>query len=262
MAMVLGRPKLISDDDCDIQAPIDCNIPKDPSITVPMTAEDDKRPTTVSASLIRYTIAMKVHEVRALKLDKPYPKDYPKIKAIHDQTLTMLDQTTPVLRSENPNTSWDTEYPYLPQQREEIRSLAYSFIASLHRPHISTHIESREAALKAAIAVLDSQQRLFDQTNTHHYMLCLLSFYTVDAAILLSAITAQHPPESCERKLDIDRALQQCIDRLSLMAPDCQIWSGYHTALPPETQAVRSIIFSRCGNSSTSAPHGRAPARS
>ncbi|KAH7417533.1 hypothetical protein BKA64DRAFT_769570 [Cadophora sp. MPI-SDFR-AT-0126] len=71
---------------------------------------------------------------------------------------------------------------------------------------------------QAAIAILDSQQRLFDQTSKHHYKLWLLSFYTVDAAIVLSVITAQYPPQSRESKREVDRVPQQCIQRLSLMA--------------------------------------------
>ncbi|KAK9350789.1 hypothetical protein V1523DRAFT_398937 [Lipomyces doorenjongii] len=222
MAMVLGRPHIINLNDCDFQIPINCNISDDPSKTVPMTIspnEDQSRPTTVSASLIRYAIATKVHEARAAKVDRPHPKEYSVVAALHDQALSIVENTTPVLRHQNPDTSWDSKYLYLPQQREEILSIVYTFLTALHRPHITSHAESRSAAIQAAIAVLDSQQRLFAQTSEHYYKLCLLSYYTIDAAISLLAITALYPSRRPEDECEIDRVVKQCIERLTSMAP-------------------------------------------
>ncbi|KAE8362189.1 fungal-specific transcription factor domain-containing protein [Aspergillus caelatus] len=222
MALVLGRPMMINNCDCDTQLPIDCDIPELPSRTVPMTlsANPDKhRPTSLSASLVRYCISAKVHLIRELKLDTPYPVDYSMVGTLHEQVLTILKGIKPALRHQDPDTSCDSQYHYLPQQREELLTVVYTFLMALHRPHISSHAQSRRAVLQAAIVVLDSQQRLFELTELHHYMLCHLSFYTVDAAILLSVVTSLYPQQSSEDTSDIYRALQQSIARLSMIAP-------------------------------------------
>lgn len=222
MAMVPGRPKMISDNDCDTQAPLDCSIPADPSKPVPMAVTIDgqgTQPSSVAASLITYSVSTKFHEVRAQKLDRPYPRDFSGLRRIQEEVLSILDNVTLVLGHRNPDTSKDSQYTYLPLQREEILTIVYTFITALHRPHIAARVESRDTASQAAIVILDSQQRPFEQMSKHHYKLCLLSFYTVDAAIILSVITEQCPPQSSERKHEIDPVYNQCIQRLSLMAP-------------------------------------------
>lgn len=221
MALILGRPMMISNFDCDTQLPIDCDIPDFPSRTVPMTLSNNpgNRPTSFSASLVRYFIATKVHQIRELRLDTPHPRDYSMVGVLHQQALSILDSTKPVLRYQNPDTSWDSQYTYLPQQREELLTIVYTFLTALHRPHISAHVQSLRAVLHAGIVVLDSQQRLFDLTKTHHHMLCHLSFYTVDAAILLLVVIALYPQQVLEDTDNVHRALQQAIVRLSKMAP-------------------------------------------
>ncbi|KAJ6005700.1 hypothetical protein N7451_003644 [Penicillium sp. IBT 35674x] len=216
MALVLGRPMMISDFDCDTKLPIDCDIPDLPSRTVPMSLSNspENRPSSLSASLV---------------------------------------STKPVLRHHNPDTSWDSQYPYLPQQREELFTIVFTFLTALHRPHINAHVESLRAVLQAGIAALDSQQRLFDLTKPHHYMLCHLSFYTVDAAILLSVVIALYPRQMPEDIGNIHRVLQQAVLRLSQMAP-----------VNPTAQSGLDII-QRCyhglqGSSESSLPANVAPA--
>jgi hypothetical protein len=221
MALVLGRPMMISNFDCDVQLPIDCDIPDNPSKTVPMTLSNNlrNRPTSLSASLFRYFISTKVHRIRELRLDTPYPKDYSTVGVLHQEVLSILDGTKPVLRHQNPDTSWDSQHAYLPQQREELLTIVYTFLMALHRPHISAHVQSLRAVFQSCIVVLDSQQRLFDLTRTHLYMLCHLSFYTVDAAILLLVVSSLYPQQMLEDTTNIHRVLQQAIVRLSKMAP-------------------------------------------
>ncbi|KAE8382765.1 hypothetical protein BDV26DRAFT_253100 [Aspergillus bertholletiae] len=222
MAMILGRPRTIHLDDCDVKPPIDCNIPKDPSKTVPMTVqpgESLKRPTTVSAGLFRYALACKVHEMRALKADRPHLKDHDIIQNLHEQVISLLESVPPYLRFKNPDTSWDGEYSFLPQLREEVFMAANLFLMTLHRPHILASAESRKSALEATLATLESQQRFFGQTSEHHYPLFGLAFYTIDASILLSVIVASYPPQSQEARQYVYHVLQQAIERLSHIQP-------------------------------------------
>jgi hypothetical protein len=222
MALILGRPRAINQDDCDANLPIDCNIPSDPSKTLPMAVSvvgSRAITTSVSASLIRYSLAEKVHELRALKLDRPHPRDPSLIQSFHEQVISIVDNAPPLLRSKHPDTSLDTQYPCLPQQHEELLTLANLFLMTLHRPHIVARQESRKAAFQAAVATLESQQRYFDQTEPHQYKLFSLSFYTIDAAILLSIITILYPPQSLDVGQQVDHILQQAINRLSVIEP-------------------------------------------
>lgn len=222
MAMILGRPRTIHPDDCDVKPPIDCNIPKDPSKTVPMTVqpgESPNGPTTVSAGLFRYALACKFHEMSALKADRPHLKDHNIIQGLHEQVVSLLENVPPYLRFKSPDTSWDGEYSFLPQLREEVFMTANLFLMTLHRPHILASAESRKAALEATLATLESQQRFFGQTSEHHYPLFGLAFYTIDASILLSIIVASYPPHGHEPRQYVYHVLQQAIERLSYVQP-------------------------------------------
>lgn len=220
--MILDRPRAIHLDDCSTQEPLDRNTPTDPSKILPMSmssATSSNMPTAASAPLVRYALAIKVHEMRSLKLHQPHPKNSSLIENLHDQIVSILDNAPPVLRSTNPDTSWDSRCPYLPQQREELLILVQLFLINLHRPHIASRRESRRAAFEASIVVLESQQRWFGQTNVHHYKLFGLSFYTIDAAILLSIIALLYPAKASGVQQRIDTILQQAMSRLSAMKP-------------------------------------------
>jgi hypothetical protein len=218
--MILGRPRTINPDDCDIRPPMDCNIPREPSTTVPMTLEytgDRDLPNSISKNLFLYKLSNMFHKLKALKADKPCPKDYSIIQNLHGEVNTIMEGVPATLRYKNPDTSWDSQYHYLPQQREDIMTYANLFLMALHRPHIVIHAESRRAALKASIVTLESQQRSFSQMKKNHYKLFSLSFYTIDAAILLSIVTAMYLPLKSEIMSRVDGVLLQAIDRLTAM---------------------------------------------
>lgn len=174
-------------------------------------------PNSVSANLFLHQLSGMFHTMKALKADKPYPKDYSVVQGLHSQVNAILDGVPPTLRHENPDTSWDSQYPSLIQQREDILTKANLFFMALHRPHIVTHAESRRAALQAAIVTLESQHRSFAQMHPHHYKLFSLSFYTIDASILLSIVAGMYQPLKNEIMSNVDRVLRQAMDRLELM---------------------------------------------
>ncbi|KAL1631770.1 hypothetical protein SLS56_004291 [Neofusicoccum ribis] len=221
MAWVLGRPRAINLSDCDVRTPMDCNIPDDPSKKIPLATPalgDDDGPSFFSSTLVQYELSKKVHEMRELQLDKPYPRDYNAIWAFHKQILSIMDNAPPFARTDNPDTSFDKKFPLLPKKREQVTSVANGVIMVLHRPHMATHVESRKAAVQATLNTLDAQQRYFDLTDPHHYKLFGLTFYTIDAAIMLSAITLMYPPKDEDVKRRINGAMGQAISRLTVMS--------------------------------------------
>ncbi|KAJ5301966.1 hypothetical protein N7508_006829 [Penicillium antarcticum] len=219
MAMILGRPRMIHRDDCDAKPPMECSIPKNPSVAIPMAVRSDESPgiIPVSASLFQYAIACKVHDMRAIKVDRPHPKTYSTVQKIHEDVDSMMEGLLPAIRPDCPDTSWDLELPYLPQLREELKVMANLFIVNLHRPHIIASTESRKAALQAAITTLDSQLRSFTQTNPHQYRLFGLAFYLVDASFLLSIISILYPPENSDARQNIETSLSRSLDSLAAL---------------------------------------------
>ncbi|KKP03289.1 fungal specific transcription factor domain-containing protein [Trichoderma harzianum] len=219
MAMLLGRPRMIHMDDCDVEPPMDCNIPGDPSTAVPMTVrpEDSQSISTASAPLFRYAMACKAHEMRALRADRPHLKDYSIVRTLHDEIMSLVEALPAFLRVKNPDTTRDADFPYLPQLRQEVQVMTNLFLMTLHRPHIISNLESRRAALQAALETLDSQQSFFAHAKQHQYQLFGFAFYTVDASFLVSIITILFPPQNSETRQKITHSLHQAIESLSIM---------------------------------------------
>ncbi|KIV91559.1 hypothetical protein PV10_06087 [Exophiala mesophila] len=219
-AMILGRPRAIHPDDCDVEEPTECDIPQDPSTCVPATQVvlERDRPNTVSSNLFLYRLSNVWHTVKALQSDRHYPTDYSVVQQLHDRVNHIMDRLPPTLRHERPNLSWDNQYPYLRQQREDILTKANLVLMALHRPHIKYRAEARRAALQAALVILDSQHRSFMMARPHQYKLFGLSFYTIDASLLLSVVTATYlPQKDSEVVVKIDHVLCQAMNRLSIM---------------------------------------------
>ncbi|KAL1628936.1 hypothetical protein SLS54_001625 [Diplodia seriata] len=221
MAWTLGRPRQINTSDCDIRTPMDCNIPNDPSKKVPLATpatDDDGMPSLFSSTLVQYELSKKVHEMREMLADKPYTRDYTVVWNFHKQILSILASAPPLVRPENPDTSFDDKYTALPKKREQINSVAHNMIMVLHRPHMAMHVESRRAAVQAALNVLDAQQRYFSLHKPYHYKLFGLTYYSVDSSIMLSAIALIYPPTDDAVKRRISEALQAAVSRLEIMS--------------------------------------------
>ncbi|OQV06855.1 Fungal specific transcription factor domain-containing protein [Cladophialophora immunda] len=220
-AMILGRPRAIHPDDCDVEEPTECNIPQDPSTCAPGTQEaivGRDRPNTVSNNLFLYRLSSVWHTMKALKADRSYLQDYSIVEQLHDQVNRIMNRLPLTLRHEHPNLSWDNQYPYLRQQREDILTKANLMLIAIHRPHMMYRAEARRAALQAAIVILDSQHRSFMMARPHQYKLFGLSFYTIDASLLLSVMAARYlPQKDSEVMVKIDYVLHQAINRLSAM---------------------------------------------
>jgi hypothetical protein len=153
--------------------------------------------------------------MRALKADRPRPKDYAVVRRLHEEISSLVEALPAFLRLKNPDTTWDLDYPYLPQLRQELQVMTNLFLMTLHRPHIISNLESRKAALQAALETLDCQQCFFAQAKQHQYRLFGLAFYTVDASFLVSIIMILFPPQNHETKQKVNHSLQQAIESLS-----------------------------------------------
>lgn len=185
MALILGRPRTINRDDCSAKAPIDCNMPRDPSklVSPAAMAHRDQEPFSYTPQIFHFEIAHKIHDMLSSV------KGYNQVEVLHNQVLSILDRLPPTMHPWNPDTSWDTRKPNFPKSRQHIASVASSFLMALHRPHVVVHARSRQAAIRAAPDTLQAQQRLFDLMSEHHYKIYGFSFYTIAAGIFLLAVT-------------------------------------------------------------------------
>ncbi|KAL7920077.1 fungal-specific transcription factor domain-containing protein [Trichoderma austrokoningii] len=221
VAMILGRPRTIHMDDCDAKPPMDCSIPGDPSTAIPMAVRLDDSPniSTASAPLFRYALACKVHEMRALRADRPRLRDYSVVQTLHEDIISLVETLPAYLKQKAPDTTWDLDHPYLPQLREELQVMANLFLMTLHRPHVISNSESRKAALQVSLETLDCQLISFAQAKQHQYHLFGLAFYTIEASLLISIIMILFPPQNHEIKQKVSHSLQQAIESLSDMKP-------------------------------------------
>jgi hypothetical protein len=219
MALVLGRPRIINANDCDIRDPIDCSIPENPLTSLPTAhiLTGNETPSTFTTALFQYSMSFLIHEMRTSGANQKFPKDYNVIQDLHQRVDRLLDSVPLIFRSTNPDTSLDSRFPNLPRQREQLLCSANSFLSALHRPHIHIYPESRIAAIRAALTIIEAQQRFFDLTPVHQYKFFGLAFYTIDAASFLSTICLVYPPKDANFRNRIDICLKQAISRLKAL---------------------------------------------
>jgi hypothetical protein len=85
---------------------------------------------------------------------------------------------------------------WLPAAQETLITEISFVVLALHRPYIFSVTNSRSEALKAAIAMLESQHRLFSMTEPRQYMAFNLVFATLDALVLIITIYLFFPLEN------------------------------------------------------------------
>ncbi|KAK7906220.1 hypothetical protein LTR67_000946 [Exophiala xenobiotica] len=217
MSLILGRPRQIHPDDCTVDTPLDRDFPQNPSRTVAYPTAKNIGPSPMTFVRFLCALAYKVHELQSL--GRAGKRDLSQIQALYDDINKIVDALPPQLRPVTPDTSWDTRYTHFPKVRLQMISTANSFIMNLHRPYVGVHESSRQAATEAALKVLDSQQRMFELVSEYQYGIYGFSFYTIDAGILLSSLSIDHPASSKQMLDRILLALQQAISRLEVLSP-------------------------------------------
>lgn len=222
MSIILGRPRLINTSDCTVRTPFDCDIPSDPSKTIPGTTIPGGPPSHYSLSLFNYAIGQLFHEMLSLGAGKKHTKNYDSVRMLHEKANILLSDLPPAVRPQNPDTSWDSRDPDIARQRQQIATAANSFLISLHREHVSVHAESRIAALRAGIELLAAQEKMFLLLRPHHYRMYGLSCHTIDACMFLSAsVLDKETVVGLDHAIlqQIASALRKAIDQLNNMAP-------------------------------------------
>ncbi|KAF4947053.1 hypothetical protein FGADI_10683 [Fusarium gaditjirri] len=109
------------------------------------------------------------------------------------------------------------EPPWLSAALETMFTNVQFVVFALHRPFIFAEPSSRHKAFYAATQILESQGRLFDQTEPLQYKAFSLVFATFDAMVLVAAIHIRFPNELREQFAATQRNLELGIERLKTL---------------------------------------------
>ncbi|RKL00315.1 hypothetical protein BFJ71_g5803 [Fusarium oxysporum] len=199
MGIVLGRPMSTS------MSPND--------VALPMSSRDSsgkqRPPQPRDVILCGYHTAYKfLQDIH--NLDKVDDWRVP-VEKIHETILTNianLPAWTTVQRSRQ------GEPPWLSAALETMFTNVHFVVFALHRPFIFAEPSSRHKAFHAAMQILDSQGRLFDQTEPLQYKAFSLVFATFDAMVLVAAVHIRFPNELREQFAATRRNLELGIERL------------------------------------------------
>ncbi|RBA17599.1 hypothetical protein FPRO05_11314 [Fusarium proliferatum] len=110
--------------------------------------------------------------------------------------------------------SRDGEPPWLSAALETMYTNVHFVVFALHRPFIFVEPSSRHKAFVAAMQILKSQGRLFDQAEPLQYKSFSLVFATFDAMVLVAAVHIRFPNELREQFAATRSNLELGIQRL------------------------------------------------
>jgi len=218
MSLLLSRPAMIHRNDCRAGRPISCDIPANPLTIDPDVLVANGLPFLFAERLFQYDVACKIHDARDLGLDHVSSETYILVQDMQNQLQSLVTALPDFLRPQNPDTIFDELYDRLPLQRETVITSVSSNVYSLHRPHLASHEESRLEVLNSTMSALESQDRVFAMTPQHYYGMYTLSFYTIDAAMLLMSTAAMYPASAKSSVQRIRQILSRAMDNLSAMA--------------------------------------------
>jgi hypothetical protein len=216
MAIALGRPMFINLNECNITAPTDCDIPRDRLKRVPVARTEWEEPTSMTERLQHIKISRRWCEIRELEDEGPIPQRPEKVKELHNFAVNFRKTLPAIYRTENPDTKWDAKYKFVPIHREMLSFLVDSFLMALHRPYVFTREQSQRQVYESSLAVLWSQERLFEylRTSPTHFHIGS-TFPTFDAAVILAVVLVSNPERYHSSFSRAYQSLKNALDRLT-----------------------------------------------
>ncbi|KAI9734182.1 MAG: hypothetical protein M1818_006611 [Claussenomyces sp. TS43310] len=220
MSLVLGRPHSIDSRDLVVTLPLDTPVPKNKRKIAPFPRSENDPPTPLTL-LIRNAENITVfREIAELEKEGPHPKDYSKVERVHQMYLRHLERLPAFFRSENPDTTFDSDPDcyWLQAARTLLDTNSGFTIMSLHRPYVFTIAKSRSEALEAGLDILRAQRRLFQYLQARHYKMFNLVLSTFDAIVLVAAVYILHPNENPNHLDDALQHFEWAMERFETMS--------------------------------------------
>lgn len=117
---------------------------------------------------------------------------------------------------------------WLPVAREGLSSLIHLVVLALHRPYIFSVASSRTEALKAGIAILRAQERLFQQSEPRQRKVFNPVNASFDEIVLIAAVCLVFPNEDHERRAECIHVVERGIQRLGIIGQSNSMAKSAH----------------------------------
>ena len=196
MALTLGKSINLALDDFNLFPPIDTAISRKRTTTLPSPRGEFDKPNSFTARLMEYRLHAKLPRIIALEAEGPFPKSFTKVDKLHQEAMDFIENLPPTYRFENPDTSHDAEFTYLPAQREYLCIVTWLFVLLLHRTYLFSNSKSRTEVVKASINILRSVHRAVRYLRPNQRRFFALSHFGVEASVSALAILIAYPREN------------------------------------------------------------------
>ncbi|RYP25101.1 hypothetical protein DL766_007130 [Monosporascus sp. MC13-8B] len=218
---VLGRPTSVDYRLLNRSLPIDVVMPNDSKKMPLVPRGEGDPPTPLTRAIWAFKMIRPLRDILDLEKEGPFPKDFSKVDKLHQHLLEVQANTPAPFRQENPDTRFDNlpECWWLPLVRPSLPQIAAFNFMALHRPYIFTRAASRREALRASVAMLESQRSYFSMLRPHQFKAFALFFGTFDAVVMVASIYILFPREHPEVLPSAVRHFRWAVERFELMAP-------------------------------------------
>ena len=202
MGIVLGRPisTRISPQNVPTPTPWNCSL------------DAPRQPLPRDIILCGYHTAYKylqdIHDLEKIS------SSHTLVDSINEQLLTNISNLPEWARAQSPR---ECEPAWLPAALEIMNTNIYFVLFALHRPFIFASASSRRSAVYAATKILESQARLFDQTEPLQHKAFSWIFATFDALVVLSAVHVRFPEEFDESSIATKTIVEGALERLKFL---------------------------------------------
>lgn len=192
MSIVLGRWPLIPEQRCTVPLPQDV-------FGTPNVSHGDA-PNIFCERRLQIDLAKTASEILSSNGGKPCTEPATINKKLEIFTVDLIEKLPPAFRLDDPDERWDEQLPHLRRQRQMFRISVFATICMLLRPMIIIPakavrdlsasdrrlvVKHRMSLIDAAIKMLDSVGRLHTLMGGKQNRFFLLSFFTLEPAVLL-----------------------------------------------------------------------------
>ena len=192
MSVVLGRWPLIPEQRCTV------SLPRDVFGTPDLSHRD--APNIFCERRLQIDLARIASNILSSNSGKPCTDSATINKKLEMLKVDLIEKLPPAFRLDDPDEKWDEQLPHLRRQRQMFRISVFATICMLLRPMIiipasavralsasdqKLVVKHRGSLINAAMEVLDSVARLHSLMGGKQNRFFLLSFFTLEPAVLL-----------------------------------------------------------------------------
>ncbi|PHH87905.1 hypothetical protein CDD83_8247 [Cordyceps sp. RAO-2017] len=197
MSVILGRPGTVDRRHGLPTIPVD-SLPAPRGKLGPVVARqaDQDPPTPVTKGLWMHALSGSLRDILDLERDGPYP-DFSKVDRLHQKILELDEAKPAVFRFDEPDRRWDMMpgLGWLPRARPLLAQFHEFSLMALHRPYVFYRAESRTAAVRASLEMLERQRILVEGLQPRAWRSCIIFFGSFDAIVLIASLLLMFPWE-------------------------------------------------------------------